>query len=77
MIVLVIFFATFALTRLGVAIDMLHHGPTICLDVRSTHVHHLAYGICLLCVVGGYLLFGLFSGGVIRQGGFNPRLPKP
>ncbi len=56
--VLFVFFATFAVTRISVALDMLNNGPKIYLDVRNTHVHHLAYGICLLSIVGGYLTFG-------------------
>lgn len=57
-VVLFVFFVTFAVTRISVALDMLNNGPKIYLDVRNTHVHHLAYGICLLSIVGGYLTFG-------------------
>jgi len=56
--ILLVFFATFALTRISVALDMLNNGPKIYLHYKTTHVHHLAYGICLLSLVGGYLIFG-------------------
>lgn len=57
-IVLFVFFATYLLTRLAIAFDMLHHGPKIYLSDDHTHVHHFVYGICLLSIVGGYLIFG-------------------
>jgi len=31
--------------------------PLLYLNLRGTHVHHLSYGITLLAVTGGYLLF--------------------
>jgi hypothetical protein len=36
---------------------MSHTIPDLYLYIRGTHVHHLNYGIFLLSIVGGYLMF--------------------
>lgn len=60
-IVLAVFLGTFVTARIGLAVDMLSNGPKLFLHVRDTHVHHLVYGVILLAVVGGYLVFGRSS----------------
>ena len=54
-------FFTFLLTFIGarvlVFLIMAHKLPDLFLYVGGTHVHHLNYGIFLLCGVGAYLLF--------------------
>ncbi len=47
-IVLVAFLGTFALARVGLALDMLYNGPKVFLHFQDTHVHHLVYGVVLL-----------------------------
>src|SRR3954447_25259893 len=48
---------TFALSRVLVLLIMSRRIPDLYLHVGGTHVHHLNYGIFLLCGVGAYLLF--------------------
>lgn len=50
-IILVSFLATFAISRL--VVNLL---PDLNLNVRGTHVHHFAYGIILLIIIGYVLL---------------------
>lgn len=50
-IILICFLATFAVSRL-----IVNYFPDLNLNVRGTHVHHFAYGIILLIVIGFFLL---------------------
>jgi hypothetical protein len=50
------FVLTFALSRVLVLLIMSRRMPDLYLHVGGTHVHHLNYGIFLLCGVGAYLL---------------------
>lgn len=55
-----VFFAfvlTFMASRIVVYLIMARRIPDLYLHVGGNHVHHLNYGIVLLAVVGGYLLF--------------------
>lgn len=56
-VVLVTFLLMFMAARAMVLLIMLKWVPTMYLHVKGTHVHHLNYGIILLAIVGGYLLF--------------------
>jgi hypothetical protein len=56
------FVLTFALSRVLVLLIMSRRLPDLYLHVGATHVHHLNYGIFLLCSVGGYLLLARPSG---------------
>jgi hypothetical protein len=51
------FLLTFIAARVLVFLIMSHSLPDLYLYVGGTHVHHLNYGIFLLCGVGAYLLF--------------------
>jgi glucose dehydrogenase len=51
------FLLTFIAARVLVFLIMSRRLPDLFLHVGGTHVHHLNYGIFLLCVVGAYLLF--------------------
>jgi len=51
------FLLTFVAARVLVFLIMSHKLPDLFLHVGGTHVHHLNYGIFLLCGVGAYLLF--------------------
>jgi ABC-type uncharacterized transport system fused permease/ATPase subunit len=42
--------------------------PNLFLFLHGTHVHHLNYGIFLLSVVAGYVLFARPSGRALRRG---------
>jgi glucose dehydrogenase len=56
-----VFFAfvlTFITARITVFLMMSHKLPNFFFHVHGTHLHHLNYGIFLLCGVGAYLLFG-------------------
>ena len=55
--VLFAFVLTFILSRAIVLLIMSRKIPLMSLYFRGTHVHHLNYGILLLTVTGGYLLF--------------------
>ena len=55
--VLTAFVFTFAAARVLVLLIMLRLMPDLFLHLGGTHVHHLNYGIFLLCGVGAYLLF--------------------
>ena len=50
-LILISFLATFAVSRL-----IVNFFPDIFLKIRGTHVHHFAYGILLLAVIGYFLL---------------------
>jgi hypothetical protein len=56
-LVLTVFLATFASTRVLVFLIMDHRLPDLYFFVGGTHVHHLNYGIFLLSAVGAVLLF--------------------
>jgi hypothetical protein len=54
---LVAFVVTFVMARILVILIMSHTIPDLYLHVKGNHVHHLNYGIFILCGVGAYLLF--------------------
>jgi hypothetical protein len=56
-IVFVTFLLTFIASRVLVILIMGRMMPDLFLHMGGTHVHHLNYGIFLLSVVGGVLLF--------------------
>jgi hypothetical protein len=56
-IVFTTFLLTFIAARLLVILIMGHMIPDLFLHMGQTHVHHLNYGIFLLCTVTGILLF--------------------
>jgi len=56
-IVFIVFLFTFIASRLLVILIMGRWIPDLFLHMGGTHVHHLNYGIFLLCTVGGVLLF--------------------
>ena len=51
------FLLTFIASRVLVILIMTKEAPDMFLHVGGTHVHHLNYGIFLLSIVGGVLLF--------------------
>jgi hypothetical protein len=52
------FLVTFVAARILVFLIMSQKLPDLFVHVGGTHIHHLNYGIFLLCGVGAYLLFG-------------------
>jgi hypothetical protein len=56
-IVFTTFLLTFIASRILVILIMTKKAPDMFLHVGGTHVHHLNYGIFLLSIVGGILLF--------------------
>ena len=56
-VALLSFVLTFLASRIVVVLIMAGEIPNLFLFLRGTHVHHLNYGIFLLSIVGGYLLF--------------------
>jgi hypothetical protein len=56
-ITLAAFVLTFIASRVLVLLIMTRRLPDLFLNVGQTHVHHLNYGIFLVCVVGAYALF--------------------
>jgi hypothetical protein len=56
-VVFTVFLLTFIVSRLLVILIMGRMIPDFFLHMGGTHVHHLNYGIFLLCTVGGVLLF--------------------
>jgi hypothetical protein len=64
--VLVAFLLTFMSARIIVFLIMSRTVPDLYLHVGGTHVHHLNYGIILLSVVGGYLIFSRPTGRKLR-----------
>lgn len=65
-VALAAFVVTFALSRVLVLLIMSRRLPDLYLHVGGTHVHHLNYGIFLLCGVGGYLLMARPDGHGLR-----------
>ena len=55
--VLVAFILTFLIARIVVLLMRVGFFSNLYLHLGDTHVHHLNYGIFMLSVVGGYLLF--------------------
>lgn len=55
--VLFAFVLTFICSRALVFLIMSRRVPLLYLNVRGTHVHHLNYGITLLALLSGFLLF--------------------
>jgi hypothetical protein len=66
LLVFFVFVLTFVAARVLVFLIMSHRLPDLYLHIGGTHVHHLNYGIFLLCGVGGYLLFARATGGQLR-----------
>jgi hypothetical protein len=57
-IVFTVFLLTFIISRVVVILIMAHKMPAgLFLHMGGTHVHHLNYGIFLLCTVAGITLF--------------------
>jgi hypothetical protein len=57
-IVFTVFLLTFIVSRVVVILIMAHKMPAgFFLHLGGTHVHHLNYGIFLLCTVAGIMLF--------------------
>jgi len=57
-LVLLAFVFTFVIARILVILIMAGRlPPELFFHVQGTHVHHLNYGIFLLSIIGGYLLF--------------------
>ncbi len=56
-IVLFTFLLAFISARIFVYLTLIHVIPDIFLHYNGTHIHHLSYGIIVLSLVGGYLLF--------------------
>ena len=56
-IVFTVFLLTFIVSRVVVILIMTRCMPDFFLHLGGTHVHHLNYGIFLLCTVAGVLLF--------------------
>jgi hypothetical protein len=56
-VVFTVFLLTFIASRLLVILIMGRMIPDLFLHMGQTHVHHLNYGIFLLCIVSGILLF--------------------
>ena len=63
------FLATFVLARIVVLAIMLRLVPNLYLHMGRTHVHHLNYGIVLLTLVGGVLLFARPQGTALQAAG--------
>jgi hypothetical protein len=56
-LVLFVFLLTFVLSRVVVFLIMARRIPDLYLHLGGTHVHHLNYGIFLLCGAGAWMLF--------------------
>ena len=56
------FVLVFVAARVLVLLIMTRRMPDLFLHAGGTHVHHLNYGIFLLCGVGGFLLFARPTG---------------
>jgi len=67
---LLAFLLTFMVSRTLVFLIMARRIPNMYLFLRSTHVHHLNYGILLLAAVAGYLLFAAPTGNRARRAAF-------
>jgi hypothetical protein len=68
---LLAFLVTFMLARTLVFLIMGRRIPNMYLFLRDTHVHHLNYGIFLLAVLAGYLLFRRPTGDDARRAAFG------
>ncbi len=55
--VFTVFLFTFIASRVLVILIMARMMPDLFLHMGGTHVHHLNYGIFLLCTVAGVMLF--------------------
>ncbi|MEI9960288.1 MAG: hypothetical protein WDM76_03900 [Limisphaerales bacterium] len=66
-IVLCWFLLTFLASRIMVLLIMTRRVPDFYLHVGGNHVHHLNYGIFLLSIVGGLLLFSSPRGPAARN----------
>jgi hypothetical protein len=60
------FLLTFSCSRAIVFLIMSRRVPNLFFFLRGTHVHHLNYGIFLLSVVAGYVLFRRPAGRALR-----------
>src|SRR5437762_11013494 len=67
------FLLTFVASRTLVILIMTRRMPDLFVHVGGTHVHHLNYGIFLLCGVGAYLLFRRPEGAGAGGGGVRLR----
>jgi len=56
-VVFTVFLLTFIASRVLVILIMARRMPDLFLHMGGTHVHHLNYGIFLLCTVAGVMLF--------------------
>jgi hypothetical protein len=56
-VVFTVFLLTFIVSRVLVILIMARKLPDFFLHMGGTHVHHLNYGIFLLCTVAGVMLF--------------------
>ena len=56
-VVFTVFLLTFIASRLVVILIMGRMMPNFFFHMGTTHVHHLNYGIFILCIVSGILLF--------------------
>lgn len=65
--VLTAFVLTFVLARATVIITALGWTPNLHLQLGSTHVHHLNFGIFLLSAVGAFLIFVRPTGRALRE----------
>jgi hypothetical protein len=65
-IVLVAFVLTFLISRVLVLLIMTRRLPDLFFHVGTTHVHHLNYGIFLLCIAAGWSLFVPLRGRALR-----------
>lgn len=64
--VLAAFTLTFLIARVLVLLIMTRRMPDLFFHVGQTHVHHLNYGIFLLCIVAGVSLFVPLTGRALR-----------
>ncbi len=65
--VFVSFLLTFVAARILVILIMTRRLPDLFLRARGTHVHHLNYGIFILALVGGLLVFIVQPSGKLRE----------
>lgn len=65
-LVLAAFVMTFLLSRVLVLLIMTRRMPDLFFHLGQTHVHHLNYGIFLLCIVAGWGLFVPLRGRSLR-----------
>ncbi len=56
-LVLFVFLLTFIAVRILVFLIMSERIPDLFIYVGGTHIHHLNFGIFLLAIIGGYLIF--------------------